>query len=290
QSGEVQGGARTRGEAQIRSRAHHRPIPGAVGGPVGGPEGPAHNRIHAESGTGNPLQAVPGRRHRGPHGFQGRQLRRGHPGRQRAHPDFRNLRKQAGRGPAPGTRTAAQGERFPGAFLYHHHQGHQGAGVRHEPAIVPDRARVFLHHSGLEPRLAGGEPEMKRIALALAVLAAAHGAAPAQAPSAIKPEYAVLENGMKVILYPDRHAPTVACRLFYVTGSVHEHAGTSGIAHLLEHMLFKGTKKVGVKDVEKDAEYVQRIDALMARRRTLAPKDSLEDKALMRRYDSLITE
>src|SRR5690606_5061041 len=192
--------------------------------------------------------------------------------------------------PAPGTRTAAQGGRFPGAFLYHHHQGHQGAGVRHEPAIVPDRARVFLHHSGLEPRLAGGEPAMKRIALALAVLAAAHGAAPAQAPSAIKPEYAVLENGMKVILYPDRQAPTVACRLFYVTGSVHEHAGTSGIAHLLEHMLFKGTKKVGVKDVEKDAEYVQRIDALMARRRTLAPKDSLEDKALMRRYDSLITE
>jgi predicted Zn-dependent peptidase len=121
-----------------------------------------------------------------------------------------------------------------------------------------------------------------------ASIAAATWAMPAGA--AIKAEYAVLDNGMKVILFPDRQSPTVACRLFYVTGSVHEHPGNTGIAHLLEHMLFKGTKKVGVTDPDKDAVYVRQIDELMARARQLTPADSAEAKALRRRYDSLITE
>lgn len=110
------------------------------------------------------------------------------------------------------------------------------------------------------------------------------------ASAGIKADYAVLANGMKVILFQDKQAPTVACRLFYVTGSVHEHAGNTGIAHLLEHMLFKGTKKVGVKDVAKDARYIEEIDALMAKYRNLAPGDTASAKALKRRYDSLIAE
>src|SRR5687767_12276977 len=76
-------------------------------------------------------------------------------------------------------------------------------------------------------------------------------AAPGDA--AIKAEFAQLPNGLKIILYPDRQAPVVAARIFYVTGSVHEHPGNTGIAHLLEHMLFKGTRKVGVKDFKKDS-------------------------------------
>ncbi|MBP5188508.1 MAG: insulinase family protein, partial [Fibrobacterales bacterium] len=50
-----------------------------------------------------------------------------------------------------------------------------------------------------------------------------------------------LENGMRVLLLPLKRAPIVSCRLFYQTGSVHEHAGNTGIAHLLEHEMFKGT-------------------------------------------------
>ncbi|HKP96399.1 MAG TPA: pitrilysin family protein [Fibrobacteria bacterium] len=123
----------------------------------------------------------------------------------------------------------------------------------------------------------------------LAALAAASLAA-APAKAGIKAEYAVLDNGLKVILFPDRQSPTVACRLFYVTGSVHEHPGNTGIAHLLEHMLFKGTRKVGVTDPVKDAEYVRQIDEVMARYRGLAPGDSSAAKALKRRYDSLIAE
>ncbi len=125
-------------------------------------------------------------------------------------------------------------------------------------------------------------------ALAAVVAGALLAAAPARA--GIKAEYTVLDNGLKVILFPDKQSPTVACRLFYVTGSVHEHPGNTGIAHLLEHMLFKGTKKVGVKDAAKDAEYVKAIDELMAKYRGLPKDDSAARTSLKKRYDSLITE
>jgi predicted Zn-dependent peptidase len=68
---------------------------------------------------------------------------------------------------------------------------------------------------------------------------------------------------MTVILYPSKQAPTVACRLFYVTGSVHERPGNTGIAHLLEHMLFKGTRKTGTRDSVADARIDARIAAVM---------------------------
>lgn len=130
---------------------------------------------------------------------------------------------------------------------------------------------------------------MKNKIRVMTILAAAcMAASPARA--GIKAQYAVLDNGLKVILFPDRQSPTVACRLFYVTGSVHEHPGNTGIAHLLEHMLFKGTKKVGVRDPEKDAVFIKQIDEVMARYRLLTPGDSAVAKTLKRKYDSLIAE
>ena len=54
----------------------------------------------------------------------------------------------------------------------------------------------------------------------------------------------VLENGLTILLYENKQSPTVACRLFYATGSVHESPEYAGIAHMLEHELFKGTQKL----------------------------------------------
>jgi predicted Zn-dependent peptidase len=122
----------------------------------------------------------------------------------------------------------------------------------------------------------------KAAAFGLAAALAAPGGA------AIKAEYAQLPNGLKVILYPDRQAPIVAARIFYVTGSVHEHPGNTGIAHLLEHMLFKGTKKVGIKDAKKDSVILKQIDEVMARLRRTAPTDSNARKGLKKTYDSLL--
>jgi zinc protease len=50
-----------------------------------------------------------------------------------------------------------------------------------------------------------------------------------------------LENGLKILLFPDPSKPTVTVNLTIFVGSRHEGYGEAGMAHLLEHMLFKGT-------------------------------------------------
>jgi len=52
-----------------------------------------------------------------------------------------------------------------------------------------------------------------------------------------------LDNGLKVLLFPDASRPTVVVNITYLVGSRHEGYGESGMAHLLEHLLFKGTPK-----------------------------------------------
>lgn len=54
-----------------------------------------------------------------------------------------------------------------------------------------------------------------------------------------------LGNGLRVLLFPDASKPTVTVNIAYGVGSVHENYGETGMAHLLEHMLFKGTPTHG---------------------------------------------
>ncbi len=53
-----------------------------------------------------------------------------------------------------------------------------------------------------------------------------------------------LANGMRVIVKEDRRAPTAVHMVWYRAGAMDEKDGTSGVAHVLEHMMFKGTKTV----------------------------------------------
>ena len=53
----------------------------------------------------------------------------------------------------------------------------------------------------------------------------------------------VLENDLKVILIPDHSCPSVTVQIFYMTGSRNERPGITGISHLFEHLMFKGTEK-----------------------------------------------
>lgn len=53
-----------------------------------------------------------------------------------------------------------------------------------------------------------------------------------------------LDNGLKVVVQEDHRAPTVVSQVWYRAGSTDEFNGTTGVAHVLEHMMFKGTKKV----------------------------------------------
>lgn len=54
-----------------------------------------------------------------------------------------------------------------------------------------------------------------------------------------------LDNGLRVVLSPDRTVPTVAIALYYDVGSRNEERGRSGFAHLFEHMMFQGSANVG---------------------------------------------
>ncbi len=53
----------------------------------------------------------------------------------------------------------------------------------------------------------------------------------------------LLSNGLKVLLFPDQTKPTITVNVTYMVGSRHENYGETGMAHLLEHLLFKGTPK-----------------------------------------------
>jgi zinc protease len=53
-----------------------------------------------------------------------------------------------------------------------------------------------------------------------------------------------LDNGMKIIVKEDRRAPVVVSMVWYRAGSMDEFNGTTGVAHVLEHMMFKGTREV----------------------------------------------
>jgi zinc protease len=64
-----------------------------------------------------------------------------------------------------------------------------------------------------------------------------------------------LANGLRVIVQEDRRAPTAVHMVWYRAGSMDEVDGTSGVAHVLEHMMFKGTKRL------KPGEFNKRVAA-----------------------------
>jgi len=65
-----------------------------------------------------------------------------------------------------------------------------------------------------------------------------------------------LDNGLQVVVIPDRRAPVVTHMVWYKAGSADEPPGVSGIAHYLEHLMFKGTKTV------KSGEFSARVAAI----------------------------
>jgi zinc protease len=69
------------------------------------------------------------------------------------------------------------------------------------------------------------------------------------------PHEKTLANGLRIIVQEDRRAPTVVHMVWYHAGSMDEVDGTSGVAHVLEHMMFKGTKTL------KSGEFNKRVAA-----------------------------
>lgn len=77
-----------------------------------------------------------------------------------------------------------------------------------------------------------------------------------------------LSNGMTLIVQPDRRAPTVVHMLWVRVGSMDEVDGTSGVAHVLEHMMFKGTPRLA------PGEFSRRVAALGGRENAFTSRDA----------------
>lgn len=70
----------------------------------------------------------------------------------------------------------------------------------------------------------------------------------------MKPVVEQLENGLKVVLAPNSASPVIAFQMWVAVGSADEMKGEEGLAHVFEHMLFKGTAKREVGEIARDVE------------------------------------
>ncbi len=87
--------------------------------------------------------------------------------------------------------------------------------------------------------------------------------APATAQNIDAKEY-WLDNGMQVLMVERHEAPTIMASIFARVGSANETTGITGISHLFEHMMFKGTETIGTKDAVRDREIMKQLDSVRA--------------------------
>ena len=145
----------------------------------------------------------------------------------------------------------------------------------------------------------------KRIGALTLVVALAGASAAAQEVSV---EEVVLDNGMTILLLPRPGDPNVAAGWVAKVGSVYERPGITGVAHLFEHMMFKGTATIGTRNIEQDLQLIAELDQVKAEIRVeeatlleahrLGQIEDADDPAhrtarhqeLIERFDALLAE
>ena len=105
-----------------------------------------------------------------------------------------------------------------------------------------------------------GLKEKTAVLAALVILMAGVGLAVDQAKVPVEEHQ--LSNGMHLLLVPRHEAPSVSAGWVAHVGSANEEAGVTGIAHLFEHMMFKGTTTIGTKDAARELEIMNKLDAV----------------------------
>jgi predicted Zn-dependent peptidase len=97
-------------------------------------------------------------------------------------------------------------------------------------------------------------------ALALASLAMAQPAAGQDLAERVSE--ARLDNGLRIVLVEDHSAPIIAFNLMFAVGGVDEPEGLGGIAHMVEHMAFKGTSTIGSIDPQAERRALAELEVL----------------------------
>ena len=106
----------------------------------------------------------------------------------------------------------------------------------------------------------------------------------------LKARVYTLDNGLKVYLTAYADAPRVQTNIAVRAGSKNDPADATGLAHYLEHMLFKGTDIYGSLDFEKEAPMLDMIEALYEEYRTIDMDDEVNRNRVWRQIDSISGE
>ncbi|HKO95755.1 MAG TPA: pitrilysin family protein [Pyrinomonadaceae bacterium] len=102
---------------------------------------------------------------------------------------------------------------------------------------------------------------MKRISLGfMALLLCAYAVAAQKVPV----QEIVLDNGMRLLLVPRKGDPNIAAGWVARVGSVNERPGITGLSHLFEHMMFKGTHAIGTKNIDENLKLIKEMDQVRA--------------------------
>jgi predicted Zn-dependent peptidase len=94
-----------------------------------------------------------------------------------------------------------------------------------------------------------------------------------------------LDNGMKVLMLERRQSPTLSFYIRFRVGAVDENVGATGTAHLLEHMLFKGTRTLGTKNYAEEEKVLSRLDSVAATLEAERAKGEKADKDFLRHLE-----
>ncbi|MFH1864598.1 MAG: insulinase family protein, partial [Candidatus Eisenbacteria bacterium] len=124
------------------------------------------------------------------------------------------------------------------------------------------------------------------------VLASQSLAAPAQSPAVFENVRELrLDNGMLFLLLPRHEVPTISGRILVRAGNVDNQVGQTGLAHMFEHMAFKGTDRIGTREWEAEQAVQDSVEAvgleLSREISELAFADSARIEVLRRELDRL---
>ena len=99
-----------------------------------------------------------------------------------------------------------------------------------------------------------------------------------------------LDNGLKLLVLERHEVPVVSFHSYADVGSVDEVKGITGLAHLFEHMAFKGTKTIGTRDYKAEAEALAKVDRIFEAMKIERRKGGHADKARLDRLDAEFKE
>jgi len=105
-------------------------------------------------------------------------------------------------------------------------------------------------------------------------------------PFSVK-EYS-LSNGMRLFVSVNKHEPRIYTQVAVRAGSKHDPSETTGLAHYMEHMLFKGTSRIGTQDWKREKALLDQIEGLFEKHRR--SKEEAERKSIYRQIDRLSFE